>query len=155
MSGHLSRSGRGSWRQVIAVFVDVRMDDAAPAVGGEGVDVFVFGKRNGLQESLAEIGEGSRGFGLELTAGGGSENAAKSEAEIAGGEIVAGEEKADVAANFFGGLGLRFLAGVEATEKWVAGFSRHAATAAVGEGESTVGRAIFGMSGRHEILLFE
>ena len=40
------------------------MDDAAPAVRAEGVDVFVLGLMNGLQEGLAEIGEGSRGFGL-------------------------------------------------------------------------------------------
>ena len=115
------------------------MDDFAPAVGAEGVDVFVFGEMDGLQESLAEIGERARGFGLELSAGGGSENAAESEAEIAGGEIVAREEKADVAANFFGGLGLGFLSGMEAAEKRMACLARHTATAAVGESESTDG----------------
>ena len=115
-----NESGRGSWRQVIAVFFDVRMDDAAPTVGAEGVDVFVFGEMNGLQESLAEIGERARSFRLELSEGGGSENAAESEAEIAVGEIVVREEKAGIAANFFRGLGLSLPAGMEATEKRMA-----------------------------------
>lgn len=96
------------------------MDDAAPTVGAEGVDVFVFGEMNGLQESLAEIGERARSFRLELSEGGGSENAAESEAEIAVGEIVVREEKAGIAANFFRGLGLSLPAGMEATEKRMA-----------------------------------
>lgn len=105
---------------MIAIFFDVRMDDAAPAVGAEGIDVFVLGKMDGLQESLAEIGERSGGFGLELSAGSRSENATEGEAEIAGGKIVAREEKTDVAADFFGGLSLSFSAGMEATEKRMA-----------------------------------
>ena len=58
-------------------------DGAAPGVGAEGVDVFVLGEGNGLQQGLAEIGEGGGGFGFYLTLGYSGEEASEGGAEIA------------------------------------------------------------------------
>jgi len=44
-------------------------DGFAPGIRAEGVDVFVLGEVQGLDESLAEIGEGGGGFGLDLALG--------------------------------------------------------------------------------------
>ncbi len=45
---------------MVEVLADGIADGLAPGVGAEGVDVLVLGKRDGLGESLGEIGEGVR-----------------------------------------------------------------------------------------------
>jgi hypothetical protein len=64
----------------------------APALRAEGVDVFVFGHVDGLHESLHQVGDGVGGFGFYIAADDGGDEACQGGAEIAGGEVVAGEE---------------------------------------------------------------
>jgi len=104
---------------------------------------------DGLQERLGEIGKGGGGSRFDLAAGNGGKEAAQGGGQITGGEIIAGEEIGEVAAKLFGGLDLRLLAGVEATELRVAGLARSAAAAAIDEGEGTQGRAVLGVHRRH------
>ena len=49
--------------------VEIISDGLAPGVRAVGVDVLVLGEVQGLDESLAEIGEGGGGFGLDLALG--------------------------------------------------------------------------------------
>ena len=109
----------------------------APGIGAEGVDVFVLGELDGLIQGLAEIGEGGSGSGFDMAFGDGGEDAGQGGAEIAGGEITAGEERGYVAADPLGGEGLRFPLGVEAAKVRVASEPRSAAATAIGEGEGT------------------
>ena len=92
------------------------VDDIAPGIGAESVDVFVLGDAEGLDHGLGEVGEGAGGARFDVALDDGDEEAAKGGVEIAGGEITAREEIGDVAAEFFGGLGLDFFAGVKIAE---------------------------------------
>ena len=74
--------------KVVVVGVDGIADGFAPAVRVEGVDVFVLGDVDGLQESLGQIGDGSGGFGFYIAADYGGDEACQGGAEIAGGEVV-------------------------------------------------------------------
>jgi len=115
-----------------------------PGIRAKGVDVFVLGELDGLIQSLAEIGEGGGGFGFDMAFGDGGEDAGQGRAEIAGGEITAGEERGYVAADLLGGEGLRLPLGVEAAEARVASEPRSAAATAIGEGEgSQAGTVVF------------
>lgn len=109
----------------------------APGVGVVGVDVFVLGDGEDLDEGLAEVGEGGSGFGFDLAEGDGGEEATEGGAEIAGGDKAAGKVIGDVLAGGFASKGLRFLASMEGAEVGMAVAARHAALAAIGEGEST------------------
>src|SRR6266446_7116249 len=91
-------------------------DGFAPGIGVVGVDVFVLGEGQDLDEGLAEIGEGGGGFGFHLTLGDGGEEASQGGAEIAGGHIAAGKVIGDIIAGLLASEGLRFLAGVERAE---------------------------------------
>jgi hypothetical protein len=113
------------------------VDELAPEGGAEGVDEFLVLELDGLDEDLAEMGEGASLPGLDVALSDGDEQAAEGQADITGGEITPGQKFGDFGADGFGGAGLGFFAGVEATELRVAGSARSAATAAVGEGEGT------------------
>jgi hypothetical protein len=65
-------------------------------VCAEGVDVFVLGEVNGLHESLGQVGDGAGGSGLYIAADDGEDEASQGGAEIAGGEVIAGEEVGQV-----------------------------------------------------------
>ena len=117
-------------------------DGIAPIGGAKGVDVFVLGKMDGLNEGLGEIGEGSGGAGLNIATSYAGDEAAEGGAEIAGGEVLAGEEIGQIAAEFIGGAGLGFLAGVAGAEVGMIASAGNAATAAIGEGETTCGRVV-------------
>jgi hypothetical protein len=119
----------------------------APGVGAVGVDVFVLGEVEGLNKSLAQVGQGGGGFGFDLALGYGGEEASEGGAEIAGGEIAAGQVIGDVFAGFLASEGLGFLAGVEGAEVRMAGLARSAAAAAVDKGESTQRGTAFGAIG--------
>jgi len=135
--------GSGSGREeVVFVGVDGVADGFAPAVGAEGVDVFVLGDVDGLQESLQQVGDGAGGLGFYITADNGGDEACKGGAEIAGGEIVAGEEVGQVFAEFCCGAGLGFFFGVAGAEARILAGARSAATATVGESERTQGHAV-------------
>ena len=117
------------------VGVDGVADGLAPTFGAEGVDVFVLGDVNGLQESLEEVGDGAGGFGFYIAADNGRDEAGKGGAEIAGGEVVAGEEVGQVFAEILCGAGLGFFLGVVRAEAGIFTGARSAATAAIGESE--------------------
>ncbi len=74
------------------VAVDGVADGFAPAVGAESVDVFVLGDVDGLHEGLDQVGDGAGGSGFYIAADNGGDEAGQGGAEIAGGEVVAGEE---------------------------------------------------------------
>jgi hypothetical protein len=112
-------------------------DGFAPVIRAEGVDVFALGEVQGLDERLAEIGEGGRGFGFHLTLGDGGEEASQGGAEIAGGQIAAGKVVGDILAGFLASEGLGFLAGVERAEIRMTVAPGNAAVAAVDKHERT------------------
>jgi hypothetical protein len=92
----------------------------------------VLGNADGLQERLREIGDGASGFGFYVAAEDGGDDARQGGAEIAGGEVAAGEEVGQVFGESFGGAGLGFLLGVVEAEVGMGGEARGAATAAIG-----------------------
>jgi hypothetical protein len=81
-------------------------DGIAPAVGAEGVDVFVLGEVDGLQLGLEHVGNGAGEAGFDVAA-----------------DEVFGER--------FGGSRLGFFLGVVETEMRVAGDAWGAAAAAI------------------------
>jgi len=132
----LLRFGFGGGREaVVEVGVDGSADGFAPAVGAEGVDVFVLGEVDGLHEGLHHVGDGACEFGLYVAADDGGDEAREGGAEVVGGEIVAGEEAGEVLAEFFGELGLGFFLGVVETEVGMVAGAGSAAAAAIGERE--------------------
>jgi len=86
---------------VVVVAVDGVADGFAPAVRAERVDVLVLGDVDGLQEGLRHVGDGAGDFGLYIAADNGGDEAAQGGAEIAGGEVAAGEEVGQVFAERF------------------------------------------------------
>jgi hypothetical protein len=108
---------------------------------------------DGLGESLAEVGEGAGGAGLNVAADDGGQEAAEGGAEIAGGKVLAGEEIGQFAGEFMGGTGLRVFAGVVGAEVGMMGGAGSAASAAVGESETTQGLAVLWTKRGHGWLL--
>ena len=86
----------GGWEAVVVVDVDGGADGFAPAVGAEGVDIFVLGDVDGLQLSLDHVGNGAGESGFYLAADYGGDEACEGSVEIAGGEVVAGEEVGEI-----------------------------------------------------------
>src|SRR6266478_842478 len=148
------RFGFGGGREaVVAVAVDGGADGIAPGVGAEGVDVFVLGNVDGLHESLGQVGDGMGGFGFYIAADNGGDEARQGGAEIAGGEVVAGEEVGQVFAEFFCGAGAGFFLGVIEAEMRIFAGARGAATAAIGERKRTQGHAVLWTESGHRSLL--
>jgi hypothetical protein len=123
--------------------LEARGDLSAPDISSVDVSVLGLGELDGLVHGLTEIGEGGGGFGLEVPLGDGGENAAQGDVEIAGGEVIAQKERRYGFTGLLGGLGLRFLLGMEVAVVRVAGASRSAAVAAIGKGESTQAGTVF------------
>ena len=91
--------GFGGGREAVVVgAVDGGADAFAPAVGAEGVDVFVLGDVDGLHESLGQVGDSAGGSGFYVAADNGGDEARQGGAEIAGGDVVVGEEVGQVSA---------------------------------------------------------
>jgi len=122
--------------EVVEVLVDGVADGIAPIIGAKGVDVFVLGEMDGLDESLGEIGEGSGGARFYIALEDGGDEAAEGGAEIVGGEVVAGEAIGEVAGEFIGSAGLGFLASVVEAEVGMIAGAGSAAPAAIGKGEA-------------------
>ena len=122
---------------VIVVAFDGVAYGSAPTVGAEGVDVFVLGEMDGLQEGLGQVGDGAGGSGLYVATEDGGDEASQGGAEIAGGEVVAGEEVGQVFAEFFCGAGAGFFLGVVEAEMGMLGGARRTAAAAIGESKRT------------------
>ena len=127
-------------------------DGFTPGIGVVGVDVFVLGEGQDLDEGLAEIGEGGGGFGFHLTLGDSGEKASEGGAEIAGGHKAAGKVIGDVLAGGFASKGLCILAGVERAEIGMAELAGNAAAAAVDEHERTQRVTVLGAIGGHGSL---
>ena len=123
------------WEAVVVVGVYGGADGFAPAFGAEGVDVFVLGKVDGLELSLQHVGDGASESWLDVAADHGGDEAREGGAEIASGEIVAGEEGGEVFGECFGGLRLGFFLGVVEAEMGMIAGAWGAATAAIGERE--------------------
>jgi hypothetical protein len=117
------------------VGVDGGADGFAPAVGTEGVGVFALGDVDGLHESLEHVGDGAGESRFYVAADYGGDEAREGGAEIASGEVVAGEQVGKVFAYFFGGLGLGFFLSVVEAEVGMGADARAAAAAAIGERE--------------------
>ncbi len=130
---------------VIEVLTDGIADGPAPRVVAEGAGVFVLGKMDGLGESLGEIGEGAGGARLDVTAGYADDEAAEGGAEIAGGEVFAGEE--------IRGAGLGVFAGVVGAEVGMMRGAGSAALAAIRERKRTQGRAVLWTERGHKASL--
>lgn len=139
--------------EVVVIAFDGSANGFAPAVGAEGVDVLVLGNVDGLQEGLHEVGDGAGEFGFYLAADDGGDEAGESGAEIAGGEIIAGEKVGEILAESFGGLGLGFFLGVVEAEVRMAGDAGSAAAAAIGEREKAEGYAVLCRERGHRSLL--
>ena len=103
----------------------------------------MLGELDCLEQGLAEVGERGSRLGLDVALDDAGEEAGEGGTKIGGGEVMAGEEIGDVVANFVGGAGLGFLAGMEVAEMRMSGAVRGAAVAAVGEGEGTEAGAVF------------
>ena len=147
--GLCGRFGFGSGREaVVLVAFDGIADGVAPGVRAERVDVFVLGEVDGLHESLDEIGDGVGGFGFYIAADNGGDETRQGGAEIAGGEVLAGEEVGQVFAEFLRGAGPGFFLGVIEAKVGMVAFARSAATAAIRESERAQGHAVVLTRGR-------
>jgi hypothetical protein len=135
--------GFGGGREaVVVVTFDGVADGLAPAVGAEGVGVFVLGDVDGLHESLGQVGDGARGSGFYFAADDGGDEASQGDAEIAGGKVVTGEEIGEVLAEFLRSAGAGFLLGVVRAEAGIVAEAGGAATAAIRERKRTQGHAV-------------
>jgi hypothetical protein len=141
--GRFGLCGFGGGREaVVVVASDGVADGLAPAVGAESVDVFVLGEVDGLQEGLGQVGDGASGSGFYFAADDGGDEAPQSDAEIAGGKVVTGEEIGEVLAEFLRSAGAGFLLGVVGAEAGIVAEARSAAMAAIREGKRTQGHAV-------------
>jgi len=128
-------------------------DGFAPVIRAEGIDVFALGEVQGLDERLAEIGEGGGCFGFHLALGDGGEEASEGGAEIAGGEIAAGKVIGDILAGFLASEGSGLLAGVERAEVRMTVAPGTAAVAAIDKHERTQ-RGTVVLTCDHRAILF-
>jgi len=148
-AGLRRRGGFRNWLLVPRRIGERGGHSLAPGSDAEGVDVLVLGEGDGLEKSLAEIGESGGGFALDLATGEAEEDAREDGGEIAGGEVVFGKERRDGLAGLRGSAGLCFLLGMEGAEVRGARKAQHATLAAVGEGEGTqAGTVFFGRASR-------
>jgi hypothetical protein len=146
--------GFGGGREaVVVVAVDGVPDGFAPAVGAEGVDVFVLGDVYGLQESLGHVGYSAGDLGFYVAADHGGDEAAQGGAEIATREVFAGEVVGQVFAEILSGADPGFLLGVVRAEAGMVGEARSAATATIGERKRTQGHAVLCTERGHKSLL--
>ncbi len=146
--------GFGGGREAVGVVgVNGIADGFAPAVGTEGVDVFVLGHADGLQESLGQVGDGAGGFGFYIAADDGGDEACQGGAEIAGGKVVAGEVVGQVFAETLSGAGAGFFLGVVEAEVGMVADAGSAATAPIRERKRTQGRAVLCTERGHKYLL--
>src|SRR5229473_8262793 len=143
----------GGPEEVVVVVVDGIADGLAPAVGTEGVDIFLLGDVDGLQESLGQVGDGAGGSGFYIASEDGGDEAAQGGAEIAGGEVVTGKEVGQVFAERFFGVGAGLFLGVVEAEMGIFAGARGAATAAIRERKHTQGHAVLCTERGHRSLL--
>lgn len=146
--------GSGGGRGARGVFVD-RVDGILDRSGIRKTDTFAehvlpllkrivkleffCDARDGVQEELAEIGEGGGFARRDAILGSGGKELAEDEINVSSGEEIAGDRAGDFRAELMGFAELLFGAGVEGAERVVFA-AEHAAAAAVGERELAEGR---------------
>ena len=131
--------------EVADVVVDVAGDGLAPGVVAEGGGEFVLREADGLEKSLREERESACGARFDVAASDGGAETREDGAEIAGGDVMAGEERVEVVAEPGGGAIAGVFLGMVVAEVGTAAGARSAATAAVGEGEVTERDAVLRM----------
>jgi hypothetical protein len=102
---------------------------------------------------LGQVGDGVGGFGFYIAADNGGDETCQGSTEIAGGEVVAGEEVGQVFAKFLCGAGSGFFLGVVEAEAGIFAGARGAATAAIRERKRTQGHAVLWTDRGHRSLL--
>ena len=120
---------------IVGVAVDAVVDGLTPAVGAEGVDVFVLREADRLHEGLKKARDGTGDAGFDVSLDDGGNDARESGREVAGGEVVAGEEVGKIGGEKLCSCGAGCFLRVVETELRIGGRARSAATAAVGEGK--------------------
>ena len=138
---------------VVGILADGVANDAAPFVGVIGVDVFVLGALDGLEENLSKIGDGAGSFGFYITANEGGDQAAQGDAEVAGGNVLSGKKIGKILSEFIGGESLGFPAEVVRAEVLTIAGEGATTLAAIGKGETTQGRAVLSTERGHGCLL--
>lgn len=93
--------------------------------------VFFFDVVEGVEQELADIGEGGGVARWDAVLGEGGEEFAEDEVDVRGGQEVAGERSRELGAEALGFEELLFLAGVEKAEGGVVLLTQHAALAAI------------------------
>jgi hypothetical protein len=116
---------------------DAGADGFAVVFRAEGVLEFGLGEVDGLEESLSHVGDGAGGARFDIAADDGGDEAGQGDAEVVGGDVVAGEEGGEVFGELIGNGGAGFFFGVVKTEMGMATDAGSAATAAIGEREDT------------------
>jgi len=124
--------------------VEIGGDRVTPDLVAERVDIFLLGAGDGLDEVLGEIGDGRGGASRNVPLGDGGDGVGQGGAEVAEGNVAAGEVEGDVTSKSFCGLGLGFFAGVEGAEVGVVGGQRNFTLTAIQEGKSADAGAIRG-----------
>jgi len=105
------------------------------------------------RQSLHQVSDGVGGFGLYIAADNGRDETCQGGAEIASGEVAAGEEVGQVFAEGFCGAGAGFLLGVVEAKVGMVVDARGEATAATCESERTQGHAVLWTERGHKSLL--
>ncbi|MGC1485307.1 MAG: hypothetical protein WA789_16060, partial [Candidatus Acidiferrum sp.] len=90
--------------------------DALPGSGAGGDGAFLLGDVEGLDEGSAQMGEGSDGFGFDLTLGDGGEEASQRGTKVASRHVLSGKIAGDFLAYILSSEDLRFPAGMEGAE---------------------------------------
>jgi hypothetical protein len=109
------------------------MDQLTPGVSATGIDDLVLHKRDGVEEKLADKGEGGGVARWKAVLSDGGEEFSEDMIDVGGGEEFARRGFGKQRAERFGLEELAFGAGVEDTESGVILAAQHAAFAAVGE----------------------
>lgn len=123
--------------EVADVVIDVAGDGLAPGIVAEGGGEFVLREADGLEKSLREERESAGGARFDVATSDGGAETREDGAEIAGGDVMAGEERVEVVAELGGGAIAVVFLGMVVAEVGTAAGARSAAAAAVGEGEVT------------------
>jgi hypothetical protein len=110
------------------------VDHVFPGFAGIDESGFFLGHGERVEHDLAEIGEGGGALG-DAVLGQGGEDFAHDVVDVGGGEEVAGEGGGDFCAKAMRFQELQFGVGVEQPQGRVIFMAKHAAAAAVGEGE--------------------
>lgn len=110
----------------------------------EGIDKlgFLGDGGNGVEEELADVGEGGGVTLGNALLGEGGEDLAENVVDVGGGQEVSGEGSSELGAESLGIAELLLVAGMEEAEGRMAGGAKHAAKATVGERELAERRGI-------------